>query len=362
MKSIALFSLTLALLAPVLAVPPKKPTKPPVKKPTPKPTPKPAQQPGVKGAGQMAGGVLKFGDLFAIKAGFTYQILGARYTLEPFECYDPTAPSTGEKLLVLTVAIKNNKRGEDNFFGEHPLQAVDEKGRNYESGYYALRSQGRAAFSPSLKPGQGIGQSNTDPLQVVFKMPADARIVKLILKEGREGTSEEVTRFFIAGATEAEAGGKPDPKNAIAPLPAWAQKDATVPTDQFVPSWLYQFKMNGFSKADKKGDEDASEGKHWVFASITVKNPLHDKQGLYDFVGGDDIREMALIDTDGEKYPASYMLKAKRDEGYDGELEPGEERVYRIAFEVPKDATFKTVRLGAPRSNRYSFDASGAGK
>ncbi|MGC4045026.1 MAG: DUF4352 domain-containing protein [Armatimonas sp.] len=361
MKSVSIFALTLALGVVAVAAPPKKPTKPPVK-PAAKPTPKPPSSPGVKGAGQVAGGVLKFGDLFALKSGFTYQILSARYSLEPFECYETLAPSTGEKLLILTVATKNNKRGEDNFFGDHLYQAVDDKNQNYENSSYLLRSQPGVGFSPTLKPGQGIGQGGTDPLEVAFKMPSDTRLVKLILKLGREGTSEEVTRFFLAGATEAEAGGKPDPKNLITPLPAWAQKGAIVPADQYVPSWTYQFKLNGFSKADKKGDEDAEEGKQWVYANVMVKNPFHNKQNLFDFSGGDDIRQMVLIDGDGEKYPASYLLKAKQDETYEGELEPGEEKAYRVAFLVPKDATFKSVRLGAPRSNLFAFDASTAGK
>ncbi len=354
-KLLALATL-LTLAAPTLAAPPKKPA--------PKPSVKPVAKPGIKGAAQMTGGAIRFGEIFALKSGFTYQILSARYSLDAFECYDMTAPATDEKLLILTVAIKNNRREEDNYFGVHSLQAVDTSNQIYETSQsaYALRSQPGKEFGPSLKPGQGLGQGGIDPLEVVFKMPADARIVKLILKQGREGTSEEVLRFFIAGATEAEAGGKPDPKNLLAPLPHLAEKNALVPPGQYVPSWTFQFKLTGFSTADKKGDEDAPEGKRWIFASISIKNPMHKKQNLYEFTGGGGLRELTLIDSDGERYPASYLLKAKRDEDGDGELEPGEEKSYRVAFLVPKDTPFKSARLGASQGHLYLFDASGAEK
>ena len=352
------FAASLLLLTPTTFV--QKP------KPKPKQAPPPATKPqppvGIKGAGQLAGGVLRFGDLFAIKSGFTYQILSARYSLDPYECYGLDKLRKDEKFLILTVAIKNNRRDTDNFFGEHPIQAVDATGQNYESGHYLLKSKPGESFSPNLKPGQGVGQGGTDSVEVAIKLPMGARVAKLILKEGREGTQEEVTRFFMAEATEAEAGGKPEPKNTIAPLPAWAAKDAIIPQNQYVPTWSYQLQLTGFSSASKKGDEEAPEGKKWVFAHITVKNPFHTKQNLYELPGGDEIRELLLKDTDGEKYPAFYLLKAKRDEEYEGELEPGEERAFRIAFPVPKDATFKTALLGSANGHLYLFDASTAGK
>ena len=358
MKTIALTA-TLLLLSPsVLPTPVLAQTKPKTK-PAPQ---KPQPAVGIKGAGQVVGGVNRFGELFALKSGFTYQILSARYSLEPFECYSNTPPGTDEKLLILTIAIKNNRRDADNFFGEHLLKAVDASGQNYDSGYYVLRSKPTAEFGPTLKPGQGLGQGGTDPIEVVFKLPQTARVAKLILGVGREGTQEEVTRFFMADATEAEAGGKPDPKNVIAPLPDGAAKDALIPQNQSVPSWSFAFTLTGFSQAGKKGDEDAPEGKRWVYAHITVKNTMHTKQNLYEFSGGDGTREMLLRDTDGEKYPGYELLKAKRDEEANDSLEPGEERVLRVAFLVPKDATFKTALLGASRGHRYVFDASMIGK
>ncbi len=338
---------SLALVVPALAQNPK---------------PKPQPTVGVKGASQLAGGAIRFGELFALKDGFTYQILSARYSLDPFEAYEPIKPDKNEKLLILTVAIKNNQRDRDNFFGEHVVQAVDSANQIYESTAYALKSKPGEGFSPTLKPGQGLGQGGADPVELAIKLPQSTSLVKLILKQGREGTSEEVLRFFLAGATEVEAGGKPDPKNLIAPLPAWAAPDALVPLAQLLPSNSYFFQLTGFSTASKLGETEAEEGKKWIFAHITVKNAWHKSQNIYDFSGGDAINELVLRDMDGEKHPASQLLKAKRDEAAEGELDAGEERAFRIAFQVPKDATFKTVLLGSPGGHRYLFDASAAGK
>jgi hypothetical protein len=310
----------------------------------------------------VAGGAIRFGDLIGLKTGFTYQILSARYSIEPLVDWIDAANGE-EKFLVLNVAVKNNQKT-DNWFNAdaYAFQAVDNMNQNSEGGAYILASKPGEPLSPTLKPGQGLGQSPTDPIQVLVRMPQAARLVKLILKNGREGTSEEVIRFFLADATEAEAGGKPNPKNTIAPLPKWAEKGAVIPQGQFVPSNAYYFKLNGFSTAAKIGDQEPEEGKKWVIADITVKNPKQVPQGILNFYGGDSISAMLLIDTDGEKYPASRIFKAKRDEEPDGNLDPQEERAFRVAFQVPKNATFKTARLGSGIYHMFVFDASAIGK
>lgn len=317
---------------------------------------------GVKGTNQVAGGVIRFGELIGLKTGFTYQILSARYSIEPLADFID-ATNGDEKFLVLNVAVKNNKKM-DNWFNPdaYAFQAVDNMNQNSEGGTYILSSKPGESLNPTLKPGQGLGQSATDPILVLVKMPQATRLVKLILKNGREGTSEEVIRFFLADATEAEAGGKPDPKNTIAPLPKWAEPGAVIPQGQFVPSNSYYFKLNGFSTAPKIGDQEPEAGKKWVFADITVKNPRQAPQGIFNFYAGDFVNQMLLIDTDGEKYPASRILRAKRDEDPDGNLDAQEERAFRIAFQVPKNVTFKTARLGSANHHMFVFDASMAGK
>ena len=73
MKTLSLLALLTLAAIPAVAQKPKTPPTPPRSKPT----------VGVKGAGQVAGGVIRFGDLIALKSGFTYQILAARYSVDP---------------------------------------------------------------------------------------------------------------------------------------------------------------------------------------------------------------------------------------------------------------------------------------
>lgn len=331
-------------------------------KPPAKPAAKPPATAGVKGAGQLAGAALRFGDLFALDSGFTYQILSARYSVEPFDDYTHLLPGRNEKLLILQVAIKNNRRDADNFFdpANHTLQAIDSSNQNYDSAAYRLRSKPGEGFSPNLKPGQGLGQAGADPVEIAFRMPLDTRIVKLILQRRREGTREEVVRFFLAGATEAEAGGKPDPKNVVAPLPAWALPGATAAPGTSYPSGGFLFRFEGFASAEKLGEEEPEEGKRWVFARIAVKNALAASQPLFEFYQGDSIVDLVLVDAEGEKYMAAHFLKASKDEAPEGGLDPGEERVFRIGFKVPREAKFKTILLGSPAGHLYRFDATGA--
>ena len=151
-----LFLLTpLVLLAGVaLGAPPKKtlPKKPPVK-------PAPAK-PGVKGAAQMAGGVIRFGEIFALKSGFTYQILSARYSLDPRDDYEHDALKADEKFLILRVAMKNNRKEGDNDTGGESLQAVDATGKLYDNGLYVLASKpGEEFFSARDTPQQSMWRS-----------------------------------------------------------------------------------------------------------------------------------------------------------------------------------------------------------
>src|SRR5436309_5337400 len=83
--------------------------------PAPKPTPaRPAPVP-VKGQGQLAGGNGQFGTVMSLDNGFNFEILSARYTLEPFVGSAPLTAGTDQKLLILEIAIKNARK-DDNWF------------------------------------------------------------------------------------------------------------------------------------------------------------------------------------------------------------------------------------------------------
>src|SRR6185436_17069368 len=90
------------------------------------------------------------------------------------------------------------------------------EGNNIEAVVTLTRDADRQPVGMEFKPGQGV-----DDASGAVIIPAAARIVKIILNVGRIAVpGEEVVRYFVAGAGEAEAGVKPDPKNVIAPLGA----------------------------------------------------------------------------------------------------------------------------------------------
>ncbi len=318
---------------------------------------------GVKAAPQMTGGVNRFGDLIGLQTGWSFQILSARFTFDPFDDYTRMFPVANEKLLVLSVAIKNMSKGDSAFNpAAHSFQAIDVNNDVHEQTAYKLLSKPGVEFFPSLKPGQGFGQGGVNTVEVAIKVPLNTKLTKLILKQGRFGTKEEVVRFFLAGATEAEAGGKPDPKNVIAALPESAVKGTPDSVTGLYPSNNYYFRIDGFSTADKLGGQDLEEGKKWVIANVTIKNGLSVKQGIWNFHGpvlGDNA---VLIDTDGEKYAAVRFIRKKSDDEVSGEFEPNEQLPFRIAFMVPKSATFKSLKYGSVDGHSYLIDASTAGK
>ena len=54
-----------------------------------------------------------------------------------------------------------------------------------------------------------------DPVQIAWKVPQKARIVKIMVNQPRLNRSEEVFRYYVAGATKEEAGDVGDPKNTV---------------------------------------------------------------------------------------------------------------------------------------------------
>lgn len=172
--------------------------------PAKKPKPKPATHNAVKGQSQMAGGNGQFGQIYTLDDGFNFEILAAHYTMDPFPAYEYQIAGPDQKVLVIELALKNAN--------------PSDKGALYPGGQLELMSKGEAEGSFTLRPGQGIGQpSMNDPLRHAIVVPAKARIVKIMVGHGRKGSSEKTIRYYIAGATAAEAGEAGDPKNIITP-------------------------------------------------------------------------------------------------------------------------------------------------
>ncbi|RYX82254.1 DUF4352 domain-containing protein [bacterium] len=349
-----------ALASVASAVPAKKtPAKPAAKKPVAKAPVKkpPVKKPtiGIKETPQMTGAVGRFGELYGLKSGFTFQILGARYSYDAFDDYSQLYPEPDQKLLVLRVALKNNTPADLYFSStDHEFQLQASNNELYTGSAYRLRSQLSNDYSPTLKPGQGIGQGEDNPFEVAIPIPNGVTISKIILKKGRKGSTEEVMRFFVAGT---EGG---DAKNIIAPPSVGNGKPPFKP-EGFFPSSYYEFKINSVTfTSDPIAGTEPPENRQFAVVNITYKNATSKPQGYYDFLAG-GLDKVAFTDADGENYPASGdigVLKASSDERSEGEIAPDSEKTCRIVIPVPKNVALKTLIIGSAKGFRWTLDAS----
>ncbi|CAN0312674.1 unnamed protein product, partial [Phaeothamnion confervicola] len=143
---------------------------------------------------QQQGANGSFGAIYTMQNNFNLQLISARYSIEPHNDYNGTIANDGEKLLILTYAIKNASPAE-NYTGGYEFVAVDEADNNVAngSGTTKLEKSGSAEFNANLKPSQGIGQDPTNRLTVAFVLPAKAKIRKIMVKPGRKAVASEET-------------------------------------------------------------------------------------------------------------------------------------------------------------------------
>lgn len=359
-RSFRLLPLTAALLVAVGATH-AAPTKKPAKR-----APAPNQ---VKGQGQMVGANGQFGQVYTLDNGFNFEVLSGRYSVEPFVAYETLAAHSDQKLVVLDLAIKNVNDG-DNFFDSQDLfTLVDAQGQLYTGGTIALTSQGDKEASFTLRPGQGLGQPALhDPLRFGILVPAKARIVKIMLNHGRKGRDEKTIRYYVAGATAAEAGEAGDPKNVLAALPDGVRDPSdpsgAVALDQgkgakgaFLPSGAYGIRFESLTyTSDPIFNGNApDEGKKYAVLTVTAKNLTAKEQGIFDLEGGDSPL-YEITDTDGASYKPVGYRKPRLDEDADHTFKPGDEYTFRIIFQVPKDVKIKTLVLGASGSRTWVFE------
>jgi hypothetical protein len=134
--------------------------------------------PFTKGQGQLAGGNGIFGQVYSLKSGFNFEILSAKYSLEPYDAYSSFSSGDGKKLLILDIAIKNNQSS-DNFFNDEGMFTVeDSTGQLYGSHSQRLVSLGTKGVNTNLRPGQGLGQPALhDPYEEAFQIDSKSRIV-----------------------------------------------------------------------------------------------------------------------------------------------------------------------------------------
>jgi len=336
-----------------------------------KPAVKPMVKNQTKGQGQMTGANGEFGEVYTLTSGFNFEILSASYSLDPFVAYETLSANTNQKLVVINIAVKNSTAADNWFSTADMFTFVDSKGALYPTGTFSQASN-PTGESLTLRPGQGVGQpSLNDPVRVAAVIPGDARIVKIMVNYGRKGRDEKVVRYFVSGATAAEAGEAGDPKNVIAPL----SDDARDPADpsgatalakgkgimgQYQPSGVFDLRLDDFAySADAViSGNPPDAGKQYAIATITAKSLVKREQSVFDITGG-DFPLFEITDADGERYKPVDYRKAKRDEAAEHTFQQGDEYTMRIVFSLPSDAKAKTLTLGVGGSRVWNFDVSG---
>ena len=356
--SCALFSLTSLCLA----APPKAKRHAPV----------PNQSKGQK---QIAGGDAAFGTVYSLKDGFNFEVLSARYTVEPLIAHVSCTAEENQKLVVLDVAVKNAGPSDNSFSADAYFTLVDAQGELYTTRNtdMILASKIENEERYTLRPGQGLGQpARHDPLRLGVVVPAKARIVKIMVNQGRLNSGEKVLRYFVAGATEAEAGKAGDPRNVIAPLPDNV-RDPSDPTGAtalgsgkgaagvFLPSGHFALRLDSLSydTGALPNREAPEDGKKYAVATITVKSLIAATQTMNDFTAGDPA-PCSITDSDGETDKDVAFLKAKSREKPEHDFKQGEEYTFRVVFPPAKDATAKTLLLRAEASRTWTFPITAA--
>ena len=324
--------------------------------------------------GQLQGGDGVFKSVYTMNSGFNFTILSARYTIEPFNAYYPEIAGPDQKLLVLTVAIKNANPEEEGV-ATVGFTAVDDHGNNYSGNHYRLASLGVMPFAPSCKPGQGYGQDpSKDELTAVIVLPAKAKITKLLTDDGRKFVpGEKVIRYFIAGAAKKDPDGADgNPKNVITGFPdslrdpadpsgATPLEEAKATPGVFMTSGCFGVRLDGIttSTTEKINEDGPEDGKVFVIATMTIKNIYGVEVPVSDLAW--DEKVPLLTDSDGEKYRAvGGSRKVKGSEGTDGatKLQPGETYTLRFFFQLPKAAQPKMLTFGQVGGHHYTLDVS----
>jgi nucleoid-associated protein YgaU len=327
----------------------------------------------VKGQEQLAGGDGQFGTVYSMKGGLNDEILSARYSVDAFpENNDFIAPDPNGKILVLDIAIKNAEKS-DYYVRPWSLTAVDQSGHTYDAVDTVLASDPPHSFSHTLKPGEGLGQPGLhNPLRMFYALPNDARIVKLISNEPRLNVHEDVFRYYIAGATAAEAGKAGDPKNVIAPLPD-SVRDPSDPSGATalktgkagkpgsgvpVPAGPYLVTLDSFGDAPSDFTYDGSaadKGKKYVVAKMTMRNALVSDVEVWAFNGRGVLQ---LVDADGDTYDLLGLLKASHDEKVDTnhKVQAGDSYTVRAVWEVPSDLSATKLIYSATGGRPWEFE------
>jgi len=308
---------------------------------------------GVRGATQMAGADGVFGQTYTLKSGFNYTVVSAEYSVTRSNAYDCTVPKAEEKVVLLHVRIKNSA-ADDSYFDDnaHGWTAVDGDGEDHAGGTDYGRTTTGKAIVPTLKPGQGYDDVFTSIL-----VPSKGPIVKLILNNGRMGTTDDVIRFNIGTG-----------KNVIAPLPNFvcdpgdtsnvtALMDVPGKVGAFYPMGTFDVRFDSFQFSDGPVDgNNADEGKRFMIATATLRYLGNtDDAAIYP-----SLFTTKVTNSDGDDLQFDGGMKADKDEDVpsDKRIHAGDMYTIRFYGQLPTTTTLKTFTISEGDSRRYVYDIS----
>ena len=330
-----------------------------------KPVVKQTQKNETKGQGQLSGGLVKFGEVYSLKGGLNFEILKARYSVEPFYSYENETAHADKKFVILDLAVKNATPSNNDHFP--PITLIDSNGEKYEmgSGMLTLSSKGIASFYLNLKPGQGYGQPDLhDPLQVGFLVPLDAKITKIMIGQPRLNKNEEVLRYLMAGSDK-----EADAANVIAPLPktvadpsdesgAKAMPVGKVAIGDSFTTYFSSFKVTGITTTTEplRSGVSPEEGKQFVIVSVSMKMIGKKNMGMFYCL---DKEATTLKDEDGDKASLFGIIKASSGDELqtsDRRFDPGEEINFRLVFQISAKA--KPASMNIVAGSGYPWQVS----
>jgi len=308
--------------------------------------------PPVKGTQQMAGGQGAFGVTYTLIDGggwgpINFTIKSVEYTVARVSI-SPTwmyAPKANEKIMLIRYRVKNPNSEDFYYSGRHLFQTVDLNDTTLDDCGDSRRESETQPIAVSIKPGQGI-----EDLITYAVVTAKGPIPKLILQLGKPGSTDQVTRFVLGTAP-----------NTVAPIPA-PYADPTDPTGAtalsnikasigttYIAGYFDMSLDSAVLAPGPFGDTAADDGKKFLVATITATNKGLGQIYVGDIFGG------TVVTSDGDKITDHAVLKAKRDEAWDGrQIDPGETVTLRLLFQVPSDATVKSLGLVEDEDNSGS--------
>jgi hypothetical protein len=343
MRKCLLMTLTLSLLICGIAGAATKP------KPKLKPA-KPAPKPSV----QLAGDNGVFGTVYAIKKEGTlyFRLKSAEYTTDQVVMGDSLyVPKSDEKLLVLHFTVQNPQKSEQYVrWDSLNFTAVDSMNNNHDGNndWGDDDAKDHAKIAMSMKPAQTIN------VLTVITVPAKGSIPKLMVLPGSD--NGPVLRYIMNPDPKAPVQNKPGSLKAPIVDSADATGYTAIETVPGVVGTAYPY--GNFDTTVEKfdystsavGDYTPEDGGRLLLVTVLMKNESPSDQFLrYDTVAP------VLTSTDGEELKYDDMFLATGNRPFAQNVKGLAEVRVRMLFEVPKDATPKTLALKENESRTYEF-------